>query len=513
MSTSAAPVTPDTLQLLIANIRDYAIILLDRDGLIRTWNVGAERIKGYREAEVVGRPFTIFYTTEDLAAGKAALELRVAAEEGRFEDEGWRVRKDGSKFWANVVLTAIRSPTGELLGYGKLTRDVTDRKRVEDDLRYSEERLRLMIDSVKDYAIYTLDPTGIVASWNAGAQRLKQYDPDEIIGTHFAAFYPPEERDSGKPQLELEVARRDGRFEEESWRVRKDGSRFWANVVLSVQKDHNGVIRGFTKVTRDMTERKKADEEQRALGERVLRSNRELEHFASIASHDLQEPLRKIQAFGDQLHLEFGGKLEGDGAFYLERMRAAATRMRRLIDDLLAFSRVSNQDHKVGVVDLQEVVTNALGDLEQRVAETGAQIEVGTLGRIEGDAFQIQQLCMNLIGNALKFHQPEKPPHIKISATPVHQGLTAALELRFADDGIGIERKYQARIFELFQRLHAKETYEGTGLGLSICRRIADRHGGSIHVDSTPGKGSTFVVTLPVKQVVLQANDEPRASP
>lgn len=250
---------------LVAGVRDYAVFLLDRDGRVLTWNVGAERAKGYRADEIVGRHFSTFYPPDAVASGWPAHELEVASVTGRFEDEGWRVRKDGSRFWASVVITALRDEGGRTHGFLKITRDMTDRKQAEEKLRRSEERFRLMVESVQDYAIFMLDPAGHIATWNAGAERLKGYAAHEIVGQHFSTFYPQDALDRGWPAEELRRAAADGRIEDEGWRVRKDGSRFWANVVITALRDEDGTLRGYAKVTRDLSERKAAEEGARRL--------------------------------------------------------------------------------------------------------------------------------------------------------------------------------------------------------------------------------------------------------
>jgi PAS domain S-box-containing protein len=255
--------TGELHRLLVGSVQDYAIFALDPQGFILSWNAGAERFKGYTTDEIVGKHFSIFYPPEKVAERFPDYELREAARAGRFEDEGWRVRKDGTRFWANVVITALRDPQGRLLGYAKVTRDLTQRRAAEEALRLSEERFRLLVQSVKDYAIFMLDPTGHVATWNDGAQRIKGYTEEEIVGKHFSIFYPPEKQAEHYPDYELEIAAREGRFEDEGWRVRKDGSRFWANVVITALRNHDGRLIGFGKVTRDLTERRAS--EQRAI--------------------------------------------------------------------------------------------------------------------------------------------------------------------------------------------------------------------------------------------------------
>jgi PAS domain S-box-containing protein len=251
----------EDLAVLIDAIEDYAIFLLGPNGEVRSWNSGAVRIMGYAAEEIIGSNFSRFYGPDDLAASKPQNELTIAAREGRVHDEGWRVRKDGTRFWANTVITAMRDDSGRVTGYAKITRDLTERRNAEERLRHSEEMFRLLVASVRDYAIFLLDPDGYVLTWNAGAQRIKGYTPEEIIGQHFSKFYP--EQDLWKPPYELEVAKREGSVEDEGWRLRKDGTRFWANVVITAVYDEHQQLRGFTKVTRDLTQRRRAEEELR----------------------------------------------------------------------------------------------------------------------------------------------------------------------------------------------------------------------------------------------------------
>src|SRR5687768_16455533 len=226
-------VDPRLFQLAAEQTKDYAVFLLDPRGHIITWNAGAERIKGYAAEEIVGKHFSIFYTTESIERGWPQHELKAAPADGHFEDEGWRIRSDGSRFWASVVSTALRDSGGKLLGFSRITRDLTERKHNEEALAQSEERFRLLIEGVVDYAIYMLDPEGIVTSWNAGAQKMKGYRPEEIIGKHFSRFFGPADIDAGKPWEELAHARATGRSESEGWRVKKDGDQFWARAVVS----------------------------------------------------------------------------------------------------------------------------------------------------------------------------------------------------------------------------------------------------------------------------------------
>jgi PAS domain S-box-containing protein len=355
----------DRFRLLVEGLLDYGIFMLDLAGHIASWNVGAERMKGYRAEEIVGKHFSIFYSPEEIVAGKCEMELKLAAEAGRYAEEGWRYRKDGSKFWADVVITKITDPAGRHIGFSKVTRDLSGRKRAHEQLRRSEERLRLLVASVKDYAIFALDPVGRVESWNPGAERLKGYSADEIIGQHFSRFYPQEDVRAGKCEMELEEAARIGRFEDEGWRLRKDGSRFWANVVISAIRDQDGRLVGFAKVTRDLSERKRHEEERLSLARteearRVAEENQERtyalaqdlrsardraeeatrlkDEFLATVGHELRTPLAAILGWGRLLQ---GGKMEPTKAKRaIDAIVRNAVAQNQIVDDLLDVSRI-----------------------------------------------------------------------------------------------------------------------------------------------------------------------------
>jgi PAS domain S-box-containing protein len=479
---------------MVSGVQDYAILVLTPEGIVDSWNAGAARINGYRAEEILGKHFSIFYSQQARDSGWPDHELRVASTTGHFEDEGWRIRKDGSQFWANVVITPWRNEAGHLAGFLKITRDLTARRQTELALRESEERFRQLVTNVKDYAIIRLDPEGFVASWNPGAERIKGYAADEIIGRHFSVFYPSDAVTAGWPERELEAARRDRTFEDEGWRVRQDGTMFWANVVISSFTDAAGSLQGFWKITRDLTERKRAEDQLKEAADRLRRSNRELEQFASVAAHDLQEPLRKIQAFGDRLRRQSAAALGEQGADYLARMLNAAERMRRLINDLLAFSRVSTRPEPFVSLNLRAAVEDVLADLDVRLHQTGGRIEIGSLPPVVAAPSQMRQLFLNLLSNALKFRRPDTPPVVTVSGRS--RGTMA--EIVVSDNGIGFEPEYRERIFEVFQRLHGRQEYEGTGIGLAICRKIVERHDGTIVAEGEPGAGATFTFTLPL---------------
>jgi len=293
----------EPFKLFIEHVHDYAIFMLTVEGRISSWNPGAERIKGYTAAEIVGQHFSKFYPQDDVSAGKPERLLERAVRDGHVEDVGWRVRKDGSKFWARVTITAVKDASGKLVGFGKVTRDLTEQMRSETALRRSEERARLFIDAVKDYAIFMLDPEGCVSTWNTGAERIKGYKASEIIGQHFSRFYPEEDIRSGKPAWELDVAVREGRFEDEGWRLRKDGTRFWANVVITPVRDHDGTLIGFTKVTRDYTQRMLA---QKALEDSQRKLQESEKSLRDLSLHLLRTQDEERRRIGREIHDSLG---------------------------------------------------------------------------------------------------------------------------------------------------------------------------------------------------------------
>jgi PAS domain S-box-containing protein len=348
-----------------------------------------------------------------------------------------------------------------------------------------------MVSSVKDYAIFMLDPVGNVVSWNEGAQRIKGYTQDEIIGKHISVFYPKEDVEAGKVEMELNIAAKKGRFEDEGWRVRKDGSRVWANVIITSLFDDGGKLRGFSKVTRDITERKQAEEALKKTLKDLERSNKELEQFAYVASHDLQEPLRMISSFTQLLAKRYQDKIDKDANDFINYTVDAANRLQKMIQDLLSYSRISTRGNPLVETDANSALGEAISNLNASIQETGVLIVNDELPSVLADHSQLVQLFQNLLGNAIKFHG-EESPRIHISAQKADKEWIFSVK----DNGIGIDSQYFERIFVIFQRLHPGSQYPGTGIGLALCNRIVKRHGGRIWVESTPGKGSTFYFTL-----------------
>ncbi|HEX8435521.1 PAS domain-containing sensor histidine kinase [Archangium sp.] len=486
------------LRLLIDSVQDYAIFTLDPHGHISSWNAGAERIKGYRAEEILGQHFSRFYPPEDVARGKPQSGLQAAAREGRFEDEGWRVRKDGTLFWANVVITALHDEKGQVSGFGKVTRDLTTRKQAEEGLRQSEERFRLLVESVKDYAIFMLDLDGRVVTWNAGAERIKGYRTEEILGQHFSHFYPPEDVARGKPQRELELATREGRFEDEGWRVRKDGTLFWANVVITALHDEHGTPRGFAKVTRDFTSRKQAEEEREL--HRLREAVRARDEFLSVASHELKTPLTPLQLklTGLLRLIENNPEAALSGARVARDLDVARRQVRKLaelIDDLLDVSRISTGRLQLqrSPMNLSALAREVVARYAPQATQAGGRVEVEAPPAIVGtwDTRRLEQVVTNLLTNALKYGAG-KPIHVRVST----EAGEAVLTVR--DEGIGIAPEHHPSIFERFVRAVTDRHYGGLGLGLFIAQQVVEAHDGSIHVQSALGQGATFTVRLPL---------------
>lgn len=494
----------ERFRTMVEGVKDYGIFMLDAEGHIITWNDGAEKIKGYKKHEIIGKHFSIFYTLEDLQSKKPERELKIAVQSGKYEEEGWRVRKNGSLFWANIVITALFNEQNDLIGFSKVTRDLTERKEAEERLRQSEERSRLLIEQVKDYGIFMMDDRGRIISWNEGARRIKGYTAEEIVGKYFSIFYTEDDKLNGKPAMELRVAREEGKYEEEGWRVRKDGSKFWANIVVT-PIFLNGALIGYSKVTRDLTERKEAERalkrsyeqvkilagELQVTNEELASINNELEQFSSIVSHDLQEPVRTIKSFLQLIEQKLDSDNE-DLRKYIRKAVGAADRMRELIRNLLHYSQIGKTDPVFEMVSLEELFQEVVQNLKTMIEAANAEIDFEhSIEYVVGDRMQLSQLLQNLLSNALKFTAADKP-RIKIKCT--REG--SHFKFSVVDNGIGIEKADLDKIFEVFKRLHTKKEYPGTGIGLAICKKIVDRHNGQIWPESEPGKGTTFHFTI-----------------
>jgi PAS domain S-box-containing protein len=493
-------------RLLVDAISDFAIYMLDPDGMVTSWNSGAERFKGYAPSEIIGQHFSRFYTPEDQERGIPAKALETAQREGKFEAEGWRVRKDGTRFWAYVVIDPIRQPKGEIIGYAKITRDLTERRAAEEELRRGQEQFRLLVQGVTDYAICMLDTKGLVSSWNLGAQRIKGYAPGEIIGQHFSRFYTDEDRAAGAPQEALETARRDGRFEKEGQRVRKDGTRFWAHVIIDAITNDAGEPIGFAKITRDITERRQAQEKLEKTREALLQSQK-MEAVGQLTggiAHDFNNLLMAVLG-----SLELVRKrLPDDGRTrsLLENAVEGARRGVSLTKRMLAFAR--RQELKQERIDVADLV-RGMAELMQRSLGPGIEIEtrfpLAALPVI-ADANQLEMALLNLAVNA-RDAMPEGGQIIIsareesiFSANGLRPGQYIALTI--TDRGTGMDQATLARAMEPF--FTTKGLGRGTGLGLSMVHGFAEQSGGRFTLCSQQGEGTTAEIWLPMAEDVVR---------
>ncbi|MEN3974998.1 PAS domain S-box protein [Emcibacter sp. SYSU 3D8] len=515
VSVSAPPPEEDRYRLLVDAITDYAIYMLDPDGVVTSWNAGAHRFKGYEAHEIIGQHFSRFYTDADRLADRPAIALETAEREGRFEGEGWRVRKDGSRFWANVVIDPIRTPSGELLGFAKITRDLTERKLAEESLRLSEEQFRLLVQGVSDYAIYMLDATGHVSNWNPGAQRIKGYTPEEIIGRHFSAFYTEDDREAGEPQRALETAEREGRFEKEAIRVRKDGTRFWANVVIDPIRDATNRVIGFAKITRDVTERKAT---QRALDEarEQLFQAQKLEAIGQLTggiAHDFNNLLMVVLGSLELMRK----RLPGDSSLMplLENAVQGAQRGASLTRRMLAFARRQNLDPQP--TGVQALVAD-MNDLMQRSLGPAFSIDTTFPNRLPPamtDANQLEAALLNLVVNA----RDAMPQGGAIAITGREETVAedGALKpgryvvIAVTDNGEGMDPETLARASDPF--FTTKGVGKGTGLGLSMVQGLAEQSGGRLVLTSRMGEGTTAELWFPVAAEGAPAADRATAAP
>ncbi|NEI03609.1 PAS domain S-box protein [Rhizobium leguminosarum] len=491
-------------RLLVDAITDYAIYMLSPEGIITSWNTGAQRFKGYRPSEILGQHFSRFYLEEDRAAGIPARALATAEKHGRFEGEGWRQRKDGTCFWAHVIIDPIRRPSGELIGYAKITRDLTERRAAEKAIRQSEEQFRRLVQGVSDYAIYMLDPDGNVSSWNFGAERIKGYRPQEIIGRHFSTFYTPEDREAGVPQTALRLARAEGRFEREGWRVRKDGSRFWASVVIDVIRDDEGDVLGFAKITRDITEKM---ETQRALEQarEELFQSQKMEAIGQLTggiAHDFNNLLMAVLGSLEILKKRMPRDLSLTSL--VDNAMQGAQRGAALTQRMLAFSR--RQELHMEPIDvsglvrgMMDMLSRSLGPLT--VIETSFPVRLPT---ILTDPNQLEMAILNLVVNARDAMPSGGRIVLRASDESLPSGkgpLSPGRYVRIAviDEGEGMDAKTLEQAITPF--FTTKGVGKGTGLGLSMVQGLASQSGGRLVMKSSLGEGTTAELWFPVATV------------
>jgi PAS domain S-box-containing protein len=488
-------------RLLVENITDYAIYMLDPQGRVVSWNAGAQRFKGYTPDEIIGAHFSVFYDDADKAAGLPAIALETAMREGRFEREGWRIRKDGQRFWASVIIDPVRDSSGQLVGFAKITRDLTERRKAEEALKASDRQFRILVQSVTDYAIYMLDPNGFISNWNAGAQRIKGYTPEEIIGQHFSKFYTDEDRATGEPQLALATALREGRYAKEAWRVRKNGERFWASVVLDPIRADDGTILGFAKVTRDITERLEAEQKLEHIREALFQSQK-MEAIGQLTggvAHDFNNLLGAIMG-----SLELAMKRLDD---HDERIKAlianameAAKRGAALTQRMLAFAR--RQHLEAEPIDVRSLVGNMLTLLQRSL---GPRIHIDDrvpdgLPVIKADVNQIEMALLNLATNArdampdggaliIEATDEDAPPR----GVNIKPGRYVCISV--TDEGSGMDEATLGKAMDPF--FTTKGVGKGTGLGLSMVKGLAEQSGGILRLASKQGKGTRAELWIP----------------
>jgi PAS domain S-box-containing protein len=493
-------------RLLVEAVTDYAIYMLDENGIVSSWNPGARRFKGYAPEEIIGQHFSRFYSDQDRAAGLPERALRIAREQGKFENEGWRIRKDGTRFWAHVIIDPVLKPNGEVIGFAKITRDLTERRAAEADLRASHEQFRLLVQGVTDYAIYMLDPDGKVSSWNAGAQHIKGYEAEEIIGQHFSRFYTDADRAAGEPQKALETARHEGRFEKEGQRVRKNGEVFTAHVVIDPIRDDKGALIGFAKITRDVSERKAQQAELEKAREALFQSQKmdAVGQLTGGIAHDFNNLLMAILG-----SLELAKKRLPDDPNLkrlIDNAMQGARRGSTLTQRMLAFAR--RQALEPRAVDLGDLVRNML-ELMERSIGPGVHIDTRIPMRLKAvhvDQNQLEMALVNLIVNARDAMPQGGNIHITASEEELKAGHESGLppggyvRLSIRDEGEGMDAQTLQRAIEPF--FTTKGVGKGTGLGLPMVHGMVEQIGGRFELKSEKGKGTEAVLWLPLAEGV-----------
>jgi PAS domain S-box-containing protein len=483
-------------RLLVEGITDYAIYMLDPEGHVTNWNAGAAHIKGYAREEIIGKHFSTFYTPEDRANNLPARALRTAIEEGHFVAEGWRVRKDGSRFFASVVIDPLYDD-GRLIGFAKITRDITERQRAASALLQSESQFRTLVGGVTDYALYMLDPTGVISNWNAGGERIKGYAAAEIVGQHFSRFYTAADQASGKPARALKIARDTGRYEEEGWRVRKDGSFFWASVVIDPIRNDAGELIGFAKITRDITERKKAEEKLQEVQRRLAESQKldALGQLTGGVAHDFNNLLMIISGNIHTIRKEITSP---KGTRALHAVETAAERAASLTRQLLTFARrQSLQPQAIKLSEqlngMRDVLNSGLGGAVSLIIDVPDDV-----WNVVVDANEFETALVNLAVNARDAMPGGGSLTVRARNIPEHGFVAIEVE----DTGVGIPDDVAAKVFEPF--FTTKPVGKGTGLGLSQVHGFGHQAGGSVHLRSTLGEGTTVTIRLPKASADLE---------
>jgi PAS domain S-box-containing protein len=500
----------DRFRLILQNVRDFAIFSADLNGHINEWNPGAERFFGYSEKEILGQHMELLYVPEDRAAGRAELEKAQAAQTGYSEDERWHLKKDGTRFFVSGAVNAMYDDNGGLCGFIKVARDITVRKRLQDQIAASEAEHRLILDAIKDFAIVSLDLKGTIQTWNPGAALTYGYEGEEIVGKNHGLLFTGEDQTRGEPEKTLAAAMQDGVWQNEQWRVRKDGAQVFVIDVVRPILNEFGQIHALLKVSRDITlrhtTRLKLEATQREL--EAIRAELEqkvafrtaaleqtvqsLEQVLYHVAHDLRAPLRSMEGFSNILVQKYSGAdAEAERLTYM--ISEAARRMDHLIHDLLTYGRLCHEEVRCEKVALETAVESTLMSLEPQVRRSKAQVDVQSgLPAVWANLNVLKQVLAQLISNALTFVTASRVPRLKIWAEPRQTLVRVWIE----DNGVGISAEYLERIFWLFERL-SQHSNSSTGMGLAIARKGVERMGGKMGVESTPAAGSRFWIELP----------------
>jgi PAS domain S-box-containing protein len=471
-----------------------AEVIINRSGEIVMVNLQVERFFGYRRQELLDQKIEVlmperFRNTHTGTRTAFFAEHQVRAMEAGIEL--FQLRKDGTEFPVDITLRPVESAAGLLAS--NAIRDSSGRLLAEEQLRHSNELFHLMVNSIKDYSIIMMDVRGYIVTWNAGAELIKGYRAHEIVGRHFSLFFPAAAIEAGHPEHELSQATAHGTYQEEGWRVRKDGVQFWASAVTTALLDSSGKLLGFAKVTRDMTTWKQAEARYASNIADLVVANRELEAFAYSVSHDLRAPLRHLDGFAELLRKSQYDQLDTQGQRYLDKISSSAQRMGRLIDDLLAFSRLRRAEVSRSLIDLSLIQAEVQVDLEPELVGRQVQWIVGNLPEVYGDRAMLRQVFVNLLSNAVKYTRDQPAARIQIGCSDESNG---EIVLFVRDNGVGFEMEYVDKLFNVFQRLHSDE-FEGTGVGLANVRRIVERHGGRVWAEGVVNQGATFYFSLP----------------
>ena len=493
ISERSRQVSEQLFHLLVESVRDYSIYVIDVEGLIATWNKGAKAIKGYEAEEIIGKPYAIIFTPEDQASGRPARLLAEVTQTGSARDEGWRMRKDGSRIWCTAVLTALRNEDGTLLGFAKITQDNTAQHNEVQERRRSEDRFRLLLELAPD-AIVIVNRCGNIVRINAQTEKLFGHGPDELIGHKMEILMPERFRDRHPQQ-------RGGFMSNPEVRpmgtglhlfgLHKDGHEFPVEISLSTLETEDGTL--VSSAIRDITEQRRITDLLQATTDELRRSNADLDQFAAIASHDLREPLRMITNYATLLQNRLGEKLDDKSRRFMAYMTDGAKRMDDLINAILDYSHVGHQGIDAELVDAGAIVSCTLVNLEQKIRDTHATIDCRPLPPVVADRVLLGQLLQNLVSNAIKFTAKDRLPKIVINARESEHEWVFSV----ADNGIGIRAEDTERIFTLFQRLYSSSEYPGTGIGLATCKKIVERHHGRLWVESIIDVGTTFFFSLP----------------